>query len=123
MRPWNGQPHTRRRNGIAIPEVCDAGESCLIGSGTLVPFPGIVPRVTFINEQFWGRAARASGDSQESGRPFNSLRLKLPGRAAQKIQRRYFPIHAASPSTRPRIACSTSSRLAPGLRSSFALSA
>ena len=25
----------------------------------------------FMGEQFWGRAARASGDSQESGRPFN----------------------------------------------------
>jgi hypothetical protein len=38
-------------------------------SGTLVPFSKITEASIFNDEQFWGRAARASGDSQESGRP------------------------------------------------------
>jgi hypothetical protein len=37
--------------------------------GTLVLFAEFGRRFIFISEQFWGRAARASGDSQESGRP------------------------------------------------------
>jgi hypothetical protein len=37
--------------------------------GTLVLFAELGRRFIFISEQFWGRAARASGDSQESGRP------------------------------------------------------
>jgi len=40
-------------------------------SGTEVLFPRKGPSFIFVGEQFWGRAARASGDSQESGRPFN----------------------------------------------------
>ena len=39
-------------------------------SGTLVLFPEGGLSFIFIHEQFWGRAARASGDSRESGRPF-----------------------------------------------------
>ena len=35
-----------------------------------VPFTKIMKRLTFLGEQFWGRAARASNDSKESGRSF-----------------------------------------------------
>src|SRR5437660_808975 len=37
-------------------------------SGTSVLFTSQVPAFSFVPEQFWGRAARASNDSQESGR-------------------------------------------------------
>src|SRR2546425_6723319 len=37
-------------------------------SGTSVLFTSQVPAFSFVHEQFWGRAARASNDSQESGR-------------------------------------------------------
>jgi hypothetical protein len=43
----------------------------VVVSGTEVLFTQKGPRIIFIREQFWGRAARASGDSRESGRPFN----------------------------------------------------
>jgi hypothetical protein len=42
----------------------------VVVSGTEVLFTQKGPRIIFIREQFWGRAARASGDSRESGRPF-----------------------------------------------------
>jgi hypothetical protein len=35
-------------------------------SGTSVLFTSQVPAFSFVFEQFWGRAARASNDSQES---------------------------------------------------------
>jgi hypothetical protein len=41
------------------------------GSGTSVPFPTARCGFSVVGEQFWGRAARASADSQESGRLFN----------------------------------------------------
>lgn len=41
-----------------------------VPSGTAVPFPESLGAFSFMDEQFWGRAARASSDSKESGRPF-----------------------------------------------------
>jgi hypothetical protein len=35
-----------------------------------VPFTKIKGRITFLSEQFWGRAARASNDSRESDARF-----------------------------------------------------
>ena len=35
--------------------------------GTYGPFSELAPVFTLLGEQFWGRAARASQDSQESG--------------------------------------------------------
>ena len=92
------------------------------GSGTSVPFPEVDLSFSLVNEQFWGRAARASGDSQESGRPFDFW-VKLVASHGAEIQRPYFPTHSVWPSTRLCIASSTSCRLAPGLRFSFPLSA
>ena len=37
--------------------------------GTLVPFPTFVHESTFVSEQFWGRAARASRDSNRVETP------------------------------------------------------
>jgi hypothetical protein len=42
-----------------------------VGAGTRVLFSRESFHSIFIDEQFWGRAARASGDSRESGRPLN----------------------------------------------------
>jgi hypothetical protein len=39
--------------------------------GTEVSFPSAKPLSTVIREQFWGRAVRASRDSQESGALLN----------------------------------------------------
>jgi hypothetical protein len=39
-----------------------------VTSSTSVLFTSQVPGFSFVFEQFWGRAARASNDSQESGR-------------------------------------------------------
>jgi hypothetical protein len=48
-----------------------------VDSGTIVLFPRIGETSIFIDEQFWGRAARASGDSQESGAPVKFLGASL----------------------------------------------
>ena len=37
-------------------------------TGTEVLFPKVLTALKVVSEQFWGRAARASNDSQESGR-------------------------------------------------------
>src|SRR5437660_9641158 len=58
------------------PDTRLAGSGCLdvwmarrwATSGTSVLFTSQVPAFSFVPEQFWGRAARASNDSQESGR-------------------------------------------------------
>jgi hypothetical protein len=64
-----------------------------VASGTEVLFPSHGPAFIFVNEQFWGRAARASLDSQESGRLLivGVNREPVPPRA----YRRYLPIHSA----------------------------
>ena len=48
-----------------------SGGTLVAGSGTQVLFSAVVRSFIFISEQFWGWAARASGDSRESGRPLN----------------------------------------------------
>ena len=40
----------------------------MVASGTEVLFPSDRAAFIFVSEQFWGRAARASSDSRESGR-------------------------------------------------------
>ena len=42
-----------------------------------VPFTKIMKRLTFLGEQFWGRAARASNDSRESDARFFTSPLTL----------------------------------------------
>ncbi len=55
--------------------------------GTVGPFPDWGYPRTFVSEQFWGRAARASSDSKESGRlliflgKFAPLLLRKPATA------------------------------------------
>ncbi len=47
-----------------------------VESGTVGLFPKDKKGINFINEQFWGRAARASSDSKESGRLFTFYALR-----------------------------------------------
>jgi hypothetical protein len=51
--------------------VQSASDSTLVApSGPVGPFTEIGKRFTFLGEQFWGRAARASNDSEESDARF-----------------------------------------------------
>jgi len=49
------------------------------------PFTKIGGRITFLSEQFWGRAARASNDSKESGARFYFPWNLIPSTAAFAI--------------------------------------
>jgi hypothetical protein len=66
--PARNRVFQRRKHLTLAPISCD---------GTLVgnfspdgPFTKISEGLTFLSEQFWGRAARASNDSQESDARF-----------------------------------------------------
>src|SRR6266851_3351040 len=93
------------------------------GCGTPVPFPRVEPCINFVGEQFWGRAAPGVRRLARVGAPVLFWDETCCVLCDAELQRRYFPIHSAWPITRPCIACSTSCMLAPGLRSSFPLSA
>jgi hypothetical protein len=61
---------SRERFTTAQPR-CSHNPGTLVGApGPDGPFTRISGRLKFLIEQFWGRAARASSDSKESGRPF-----------------------------------------------------
>src|SRR5579862_989916 len=63
---------TCRASGLTIVDSIRYVYSTMVdGAGTIRPFSKWKVHSIVVSEQFWGRAARASIDSKESGRPLN----------------------------------------------------
>ena len=66
--PVHNRLFQRRKQLTLVPISCDG--TSVGNSSPDGPFTKIGEGLTFLSEQFWGRAARASNDSQESDARF-----------------------------------------------------